>query len=173
MLLLGVAVAAAAGWLLAASGNGSPHVVYEADVPDWRWSGSSFRDQYLALLLSETDLRRARTALPDHVWRQAGAQMQRWLAEGDTAVVVAYLGQAPTGGYAIRVQRVEISEDAGANTDTTPSVTVTVARRRPGPGEFVTQAFTHPLDVVPIGKDRLPAEPFDVRFVDDQGRPLD
>ncbi len=113
MLLLGVAVAAAAGWLLAASGNGSPHVVYEADVPDWRWSGSSFRDQYLALLLSETDLRRARTALPDHVWRQAGAEMQRWLAEGDTAVVVAYLGQAPTGGYAIRVQRVEISRGRG------------------------------------------------------------
>src|SRR5690606_2323553 len=110
LLLLGLLLAAGAGWLLTASGNGSSRIIYETDVPGWRWTGGSFRDQYVALLLDETDLRRARAALPDPVWRQAGQQMEEWLAAGDTAVVVAYLGEASTGGYAIRIVRVEVQE---------------------------------------------------------------
>lgn len=172
LLLLGLLLAAGAGWLLTASGNGSSRIIYETDVPGWRWTGGSFRDQYVALLLDETDLRRARAALPDPVWRQAGQQMEEWLAAGDTAVVVAYLGEASTGGYAIRIVRVEVQE-ARDKKESRPVVTVTVARRRPGPDEFVTQAFTYPYDAVPVATDQLPDEPFDVRFVDPDGQPLD
>lgn len=172
MLLLGFAVVAAAGLLMAVMGRGAPRVVYEAEVPEWRWSGASFSDQYLALLLHETDLRAARAALPAHVWRQAGSELEEWLADGDTAVVAAYLGEASTGGFAIRVRRVEVDETRTGSSGTEPIVTVTIARRRPTPDEFVTQAFTYPYEMVPIRRELLPEEPFAVLFVDDDGNPL-
>lgn len=174
VLLLAFAAVAAVGLLMVAWGRGGEDVlvVYEANVPDWRWRGTSPPDQFLALLTSEEDARRAQAALPDSVWAQIGPQIDELLAEGDTAVVIAYLGEAPTGGYAIRVRRIAVHEPT-AGTAERPVVTVTVARRQPTPDEFVIQIFTHPYDMVTIPKNRLPAEPFDVAFLDDEGNELD
>lgn len=173
IVLLAFAIVAAAGWFMTTMGREAPRIVYEADVPEWRWTGRSFSDQYLALLVDDGDLRRARPALPDHVWNQVGAKLEEWIADDDTAVIVAYLGEAPTGGHAIRVRRVEVDEKNGAGGDGDgPMVTVTIARRRPTPDEFVTQVITFPFEVIPLDRELLPQEPFTVRFVDDEGDPL-
>lgn len=164
MLMTALIIVAASGFLFAVLGNGSSEIVYNADVPNWHWSGASLTDQYFALLLDESDLPLVRAALPDQVWKDSGPSLQEWLARDDTAVVMAYLGKARTGGYAIRVRNVRVDHSP------VPSVTVTIARRRPGAGEFVTQAFTYPYEMVPISRDKLPETPFAVRFVDDDGR---
>lgn len=170
--LLAFALVAAVGMFLAVWGGGREEVVYEAEVPDWSWRGAGFQDQFVALLMSDLDLRRAQAALPGSVWAQAGPEIQEHLAKGDTAVIIAYLGEAPTGGYAIRVRRVTVQWPE-EGTDDEPVVTIAVARRRPTPDEFVIQAFTYPYDVVAVPKSKLPEEPFQTRFIDDEGRPLD
>src|SRR5690606_5051056 len=125
---------------------------------------------FLALITSEMDLRRVQSALPATVWAQVGPEAQERLAAGDSAVIVAYLGEFPTGGYAIRVRRVTVQ--AAETEGDLPVVTVTVARRQPAPGEFVIQAFTYPYDFVVVPKSSLPGEPYRVQFVDDDGNEL-
>lgn len=181
VVLLAFAAVLAAGILMIALGRGDQEtgrreVVYEADVPSWSWSGGSPIDQYFALLTSTEHLRPAEAALPPQVWAEAGPQIEQALAE-DKVAIVAYLGQAPTGGYAIRVRRVEVevlAEDVTEeDTDETSTVTIRIARRRPSPDEFVIQTFTNPYDLVTISRDKLPPAPFHVRFVDDDGHSLD
>lgn len=183
VVLLAFVAVLAAGILMFALGKGEPdgtrtEVVYEADVPKWNWTGGSPADQYLVLLTSAVDLRSAQSALPPQVWAEAGPQIEEALAKDEVAIV-AYLGQAPTGGYAIRVRRVEVAvgaleemaDEDGEGEHST--VTITIARRRPQPEEFVIQTFTNPYDLVTIPNDKLPPEPFEVLFVDDDGQSLD
>lgn len=172
ILLLAFSVVAGAGLLMIAWGGGGEDVtvIYEADVPAWSWRGGTPTDQFLALITSEMDLRRVQSALPATVWAQVGPEAQERLAAGDSAVIVAYLGEFPTGGYAIRVRRVTVQ--AAETEGDLPVVTVTVARRQPAPGEFVIQAFTYPYDFVVVPKSSLPGEPYRVQFVDDDGNEL-
>lgn len=167
ILTIGFVIVAAVGLWLAVAGNGSSEIVYEADVPDWQWSGASFPDQYMALLSEEDELSSAQAALPDQVWHQTRDSLQELLADGNTAAIVAYLGEAPTGGYAIRIRAVHVHQGSDR------SVTIIFARRRPAPDEFVTGAFTYPYEIVPIPRNQLPDEPFAVQFIDDQGRSID
>jgi hypothetical protein len=67
-------------------------------------------------------------------------------------IVVAALGQRPTGGYSILVDSAQL---------TVESLTVTVRRVSPGNGCFLTQALTQPVDV-----SRLPRTDNAVEFVD-------
>lgn len=158
-------VAASALFALAAGNDG---LLYEGEtLRSWRWqTETDFPDQYFALLMDPADLRLARLALPDAVWSTHGEELSRWVEDPDTAAVVAYLGEAPTGGYGISIRQVRV--DRGFR----PVVTVVVDRRSPGPGEFVTMVVTYPVDMVPIPQDGLPQGTFTVRFVDGQGRVL-
>src|SRR5690606_36622888 len=164
-----VAVAAllvAAGALFALAAGDSGVIYEEQGSAGWRWREAPLPDQYLALVVDEADLHLVQLALPDYVWAQHAEQLTQWVQSGKAAVV-AYLGEAPTGGYAIGVRQVRVDRVLPR-----PVVTVVVDRRSPGPGEFVTMAITHPLDIVPIERELLPEAPFLVRFVDGQGRRL-
>lgn len=167
-LVATAALLVAAGALLALAA-GDDRIIYEEDTPmGWRWRReASFPDQYLALVMDEADLQALQLALPNHVWEANREQLTAWLADPNTAVVVAYLGEAPTGGYGIHIRQVRVDILLPH-----PVVTVVVDRRHPAPGEFVTMAITHPLALVPVQRDRLPQPPFSVRFVDSQGRRL-
>ena len=67
--------------------------------------------------------------------------------------LVASMGTMPSGGYAIRVRRVQY-EAAG---DGSPAaVRVEIEAASPGPGDFVTMALTHPSDVVVIPRRAWP-----------------
>lgn len=158
-------VAAGALFALAAEGDG---IIYEEDAPmAWRWrQDGALPDQYLALVLDAADLQLLELALPTHVWENHQGALTAQVQDAGAAVV-AYLGEAPTGGYAIGVRQVRVDRVLPR-----PVVTVVVDRRSPGPGEFVTMAITHPLDIVPIERELLPEAPFLVRFVDGQGRRL-
>ncbi|HEX6860219.1 MAG TPA: protease complex subunit PrcB family protein [Caulobacteraceae bacterium] len=69
---------------------------------------------------------------------------------GREMVLLASMGPQPTGGYAIRIERV---------IETPNSLEVLVARTSPGPSCGVTAALTHPVDVV-----RIPASMKPVRW---------
>jgi len=166
LLATAMLIVAASALLALAAGNDG--VLYEGEtLRSWRWqTETEFPDQYFALLMTPADLRLARLALPEAVWSSHGDELARWVEDPDAAAVVAYLGEAPTGGYGIRIRQVRV--DRGIR----PVVTVVVDRRSPGPGEFVTMVITYPVDIVPIPQDGLPQGTFTVRFVDGQGRVL-
>jgi hypothetical protein len=65
---------------------------------------------------------------------------------GKEMVVAVAMGRKPTGGYVIKIQRIE----------TTPShLRIFVTERTPGPGDLVTQAFTAPFHFVAVAKSSL------------------
>lgn len=167
LVALALTIVAAGAILALAQSDGS--VIYEGEtLRSWRWHGQTdLPDQYFALLLDPSDLELARLALPQKVWSEHGAELTRWAEDEGTAAVVAYLGEAPTGGYGISVRQLRV-DGAGAR----QVVTVVVDRRSPAPGEFVTMAVTYPVDIVPVPTAKLPAGTFTVRFVDGQGHVL-
>ncbi|MBO8141297.1 MAG: SIMPL domain-containing protein [Firmicutes bacterium] len=166
--LLALVLAAAAGLAAVIVGRASGHVVYQGEpAPSWTWRlEAPLPDQYLALVMDAADLELVRLAIPAPAWANHGPRLAGWL-EGAQAVFVAYLGEAPTGGYGIRIRQVRV--DAGLYGSV---VTAVVERRSPAPGEFVTMAVTYPLDLVAVDRARLPQPPFTVRFVDGRGRLL-
>lgn len=70
------------------------------------------------------------------------------------ALVVAYMGAMPTGGYTIRITDVQAFRDQQGQ----PSrVAIRLAVASPSPGSFVTQALTYPVDTVAIPRSNWPA----------------
>ena len=68
---------------------------------------------------------------------------------GKEMVVAVTMGQKPTGGYAIKIQRAE---------STASSLKIFIEQRTPGPGALVTQAFTSPFHFVAVAKSELKPE---------------
>ncbi len=75
---------------------------------------------------------------------------------GSKMVIGVFLGQKPTGGYAIQVKSIERRPNTG------PGVRVDV--RKPQPSTMVTQAFTAPFHLIslerlndPIKFERIPS----------------
>lgn len=64
-------------------------------------------------------------------------------------VVAVFMGARPTGGYAVRVQGVAAEKG---------KLVVTVAERKPGPNDIVTQAFTSPFAMVAVARSDKPVE---------------
>lgn len=80
------------------------------------------------------------------------------------AVLGVFLGERPTGGYRVRVERVEAA--AG-------KLRVTVRTTSPGPGDVVTMAFTYPGELVRVDRSHLAAaRPLTVEVYDQTGRLL-
>lgn len=79
-------------------------------------------------------------------------------------LVIAALGEAPTGGHAVRILRVSC-DGRVAN--------VVTHLRSPAPADYVTQVITYPVDVVHVGRDLIPgAAAIEWRFVDQRGTRL-
>ncbi|MBI2946699.1 MAG: protease complex subunit PrcB family protein [Verrucomicrobia bacterium] len=68
---------------------------------------------------------------------------------GKEMVVAVTMGRKPTGGYAIKIQRIE---------STPASLKILLEQRTPGPGALVTQAFTSPFHFVAVAKSALKPE---------------
>lgn len=68
-------------------------------------------------------------------------------------LLVAYMGAMPTGGHSIAVSRVQAIAGPGGKP---ASLSVRLAVSSPEPGSFVTQVFTHPVDLVSIRRDAWP-----------------
>ena len=95
------------------------------------------------------------------------------------AAIVAYLGAMPTGGYAISVREAQFTGVPGAASGPLSGrLTITLWVTSPGPDDFVTQAFTYPVDIVRVPRSAWPegaleglaAGTVDVIVVDQDGR---
>lgn len=71
---------------------------------------------------------------------------------GRQVALVAYMGERPTGGYRIHIRELVADERFGAGGE----LRVRLVVDSPGPSEFVTQAFTYPLDVVILERGAWP-----------------
>lgn len=134
--------------------------IYIAQVPvgDWQWHrGALLRDSWFGVVEDEYDLQRLLLSRPYLRGRLSGGT--DWSSE---LVVVAALGEAPTGGHAVRIERI-LSE--------VPEVRVVTHLRSPHPGDFVTQAITYPVDSVHLRRDLVPPNAQWI-FVDQYGRQL-
>lgn len=134
---------------------GEPVVLMEREPPEgWRWREERLpEDGFFGLLRGKEDWEAFASAHPQAAGRLAEPDWRR------EALVVAYLGTAPTGGYAVRIERVLRQPE---------TLRVDLALRSPAPGEFVTLAMTHPIDSVSVPKGELPpaalASPAATRF---------
>ena len=91
-------------------------------------------------------------------WETIGAGRPLPDVSFDTsAVVVAYQGQKPTGGYSVEIEGIVRNGTVLA---------VTLAERRPASGSFTTQAITSPYAAVSIPR---PPNGATVRFADEGG----
>ena len=60
--------------------------------------------------------------------------------------ILVYLGEHPTGGYAVQIDGVHAVGRV---------LVVQVSRRSPAPGAMVTMAFTYPKDMITLPKEHL------------------
>jgi len=107
---------------------------HDSGLPEGSWFGFIADAEELATLLKERPFLAGR--LPDGV---------NWEREG---LVVASLGEAPSGGYAVRI--VEVAAAGGR-------IHVKTAIKSPGPNDMVIQVITYPVDAVRLEKEALPA----------------
>jgi hypothetical protein len=73
----------------------------------------------------------------------AGLVQIPWSRE---SVIAVFAGQKPTGGYSVAVR--EIRQEGN-------DLVVLVEETRPGPGDIVTQALTHPWAMVTVAQPEL------------------
>ena len=84
---------------------------------------------------------------------------------GDRVVIVAALGEKPTGGYGIEITQVSLRGS---------TLTVEAVATVPPKDAMLTQALTYPFDAASIPADRLEnlRKPLTVRLSDEQGKVL-
>jgi hypothetical protein len=84
------------------------------------------------------------------LWRMAQTSQRPAVAFDRHAVVAAFMGEKPTGGYAVVIERAVRRGDV---------LEVELALYEPGPGCMTTQAITQPFVFAAV-----PAGPTDARF---------
>lgn len=149
ILVLVIALIAVIGAVT--GGDDAPVLIYRADgdVPG-AWHGERLPDDRLIRFILDADaLGRLRAVSP-----QAVRGIDPAFDFAKELLLIAYLGEAPTGGYGIQVRSVEWTPPARGEEG---KVTVRLALWSPGPDAFVTQAFTYPRDVVALPKADWPA----------------
>lgn len=108
---------------------------HPASLPPDRWIGFLLDEAEWEALVELTGGRAGRAERPD---------FERHVA------VVAYMGERPTGGYRIHISELVAEERLGG------ALRLRLTVDSPGPSDFVTQAFTYPLDVVLLEREALP-----------------
>lgn len=86
----------------------------------------------------------------NQLWRLTGTSTRPSIDFATHAVVAAFMGEQPTGGYAVIVERAVRDGD---------TLVVGLALYEPGPGCMATQALTRPFQLVAV-----PAGARDARF---------
>ena len=122
-------------------------VIYSADghYDTWTWHiGAWPADRWLGVLHSAQELADLLQARPYLEGRLPRAEQTEWRRE---ALVVAALGEAPSGGYAVRIRQVRVAERRQQ---------VTLALKSPSPESLVIQIVTYPVDTVRVPKAELP-----------------
>lgn len=157
------------------------HTIYDRDVDASRRGPSVPPDRWIGLVLVQEGWERvpAELGVPWAMLQGIGPDLDVPDFEAEVAVV-AYMGSMPTGGYAIRLNRVEFTQ-IGEPKEGEPAsgrLSLVIAVQSPGEGALVTQAFTNPADVVALSREAWPvgaldgiaAGTVDVTVVDQDGR---
>lgn len=132
--------------------------VSDMKTSHWRWHGSPrLTKSWFGLLKATHDLE-ALLAIHPHL-RGHLSTVTDWTT---SLVVVAALGETPTGGYAVKIHEIVRTGDL---------VRVTVHMRNPAPTDFVIQALTYPIDSVCLRRDLVSAD-LSWIFLDQTGRRL-
>jgi hypothetical protein len=142
--------------LLAAQSTAASMIIHMGNDAALKWIWTSkpgLSGALYELVTSAEQAQKVLGRLPKHLQSDAfkGIDFQR------QAAIVAYLGEAPRGGYAVDIHSVQISGS---------QVWINITRRAPGADEITTMALTYPLAVKAIPLTDLPAKPYEVRFVD-------
>lgn len=146
----GALAAALALALLAASIFGrAGEVIILYHVPpafeaEWR-SGEVPPDRWVGFALDEAGWELLDGMVPGGLGQAGPAGFDRYVA------LVAYMGERPTGGYAIQIREVVYEERGEAG----GKLRVRLAVDSPDPSHFVTQAFTYPFDVAILERESL------------------
>ena len=123
----------------------------------WIWRAQAeLPGSFYALVIGAERAKEVLNRLPQHLRSEAfkDIDFER------QAAIVAYLGEAPRGGYAVDIHSVQISDH---------QVWVNISRRAPGPDEITTLAITYPIAVKSLPLADLPKDGYEVRFVDQNG----
>lgn len=126
----------------------------------WTWhQTSALPGAMYSLVMSEAEAKVLAGQLPAHMQADAfkGIDFSR------QAALVAYLGEAPTGGYAVEFDSIQINDQ---------QMWVNINRRSPAADEAVIMMATYPIAVRPIALSDLPKHGFTVRFADQTGKLL-
>jgi hypothetical protein len=127
-------------------------------ITGWQWCDQpSLAGCWFGLLRDSDEFERFLASRP--YLRGLIPAVEDWRAH---LLVVAALGEAPTGGYAVRIR--EIVRLNGA-------LKVVVYLRSPAPDDFVFQTINYPVDSVHVPRDRVPAG-LPWIFIDQNGRLL-
>lgn len=136
-------------------------IVYKANNPatDWQWPGSDLpADRWCGVLESRQQMAALLTERP--YMQERLPQDINWEKE---VLVVATLGAAPTGGYAIRINRI---------TANLSLMQVQVAMKGPAPSDIVIQMITYPVDSIRLLRSSLGQSEVKWQFVDQTGRQI-
>ena len=120
---------------------------HDGDLPTDHWFGVLENNQQLTALLAERPYLQER--LPAEI---------NWKEE---VLVVAALGAAPTGGYAVRINQI---------TSSSKSMQVQLAMKSPAPSDMVIQIITYPVDSVCLQRSKLGPSDAKWHFVDTKGQ---
>jgi hypothetical protein len=101
--------------------------------PLGEWSQSPYQRPFRQVIRTQEDL--------DRVWAALGAQEQPEVDFATDLVVLAALGQRPSGGYDMDVRRAELRDGR---------LTVEVVETAPGPNCVTTMALTQPVELVAL-----------------------
>jgi hypothetical protein len=124
--------------------------------PNWQWQRRTpLTNPWFGVVTSEAQLRRVLAdrqgpgvpTIPDIDWKRH-------------VLVVAALGEVPTGGWAARITLITEKPD---------HVLVRVNLRSPALTDFVPQVISYPTDIVCIPKTKLPASNKEWVFEDQNG----
>src|SRR5690554_265468 len=121
-----IVLAVIVGLAIGASSNSQ--VIYERDgIENWYWDALA-EGQKVIVGWDDLTWQQAVGSLPSNI----GKQIPPIDWEKELPILVT-LGQCPTGGYAVQVQRIMIEDD---------QLVIMINRRSPRPDEFVTMALT-------------------------------
>lgn len=123
----------------------------------WNWAGKTpLPGARFELVTTRSAARKIAAQLPKPLQASAFKNV-KFTRE---AAIIAYLGEAPNGGYAVDIHSVQIDGSG---------ITVRVSRRAPRPGEVNLMVLSYPMDIKSFAKSNLPKAPYTVRFIDQTG----
>lgn len=111
----------------------------------WRL-GEAPPDRWVGFALDPAAWSALEALVPGGLGRAGSPDFDRFVA------LMAYMGERPTGGYAIHIREVALEERPGAG----GKLRVRLDVNSPDPSQFVIQAFTYPYDVALLERDALP-----------------